>query len=56
MDRMVARLNIEHYRKLLAQEIGETKRQTILRLLAEEEAKLASISNPHQKPEQRVEA
>jgi hypothetical protein len=31
MDRTVAHLNFEHYRKLLAQEIDETKRQTILR-------------------------
>lgn len=41
MDRAVARLNIEHYRRLLARETDETRRQTILRLLAEEEAKLA---------------
>jgi len=40
MDHTVARLNIEHYRKLLAQEVDETKRQTLLRLLEEEEAKL----------------
>ena len=41
MDRTVARLNIEHYRRLLAKEPDEAKRQVILRLLAEEEAKLA---------------
>ncbi len=41
MDRTVARLNIEHYRKLLAGSLDETQRQTILRLLAEEEAKVA---------------
>ena len=35
-DRTVAHLNIEHYRKLLTQEMDETKRQTILRLLAED--------------------
>jgi hypothetical protein len=36
--------------KLLAQEMDGTKRQTILRLLAEEEAKLASLTNtPRQK-------
>jgi hypothetical protein len=45
MDRTVARLNIEHYRKLLAKETDEAKRQTVLRLLAEEESKLAST--PH---------
>jgi len=41
MDRAVAHLNIEHYRRLLAEETDEARRQTILRLLAEEEAKLA---------------
>ena len=35
MDRTVARLNIEHYRKLLAEEMDDAKRRTILRLLAE---------------------
>ena len=42
MDRSVARLNIEHYRRLLAKEADEARRQTILRLLAEEEAKLVT--------------
>jgi hypothetical protein len=41
MDRSVARLNIEHYRRLLANETDEARRQTLSRLLAEEEAKLA---------------
>lgn len=41
MDRTIARLNIEHYRRLLAKEADETRRQTLLRLLAEEEAKIA---------------
>jgi hypothetical protein len=41
MDRTVARLNIEHYRRLLARETDDLRRQTIQRLLAEEEAKLA---------------
>jgi hypothetical protein len=49
VDRVVARLNIEHYRRLLAQETDETRRQTILRLLAEEEAKLADPSAPKKK-------
>jgi hypothetical protein len=40
MDRTVADLNIEHFRKLLASETDPVKRQTIERLLAEEEAKL----------------
>lgn len=49
-DKKVAQLNIDHYRKLSATESDETKRQTILRLLAEEEAKLASkVGNRTQK-------
>jgi len=49
MDRAVARLNIEHYRKLLANETDETRRQMLMRLLAEEEAKLASMDHPAKK-------
>jgi hypothetical protein len=49
MDRAVARLNIEHYRRLLATETDETKRQTIIRLLAEEKAKLAALDDPPEK-------
>jgi hypothetical protein len=45
MDRTVARLNIEYLRKRLANEPDETKRQMILRLLAEEEAKLAALNS-----------
>jgi hypothetical protein len=42
MDRTLARLNIEHFQKLLAKETDETKRHTLLSLLAEEKAKLAA--------------
>jgi hypothetical protein len=42
MDRTVARLNIEYFQKLLATEKDETKRRTILILLAEEKTKLAA--------------
>lgn len=41
MDRTVAHLNIEHYRRLLEKETDEARRQMLMRLLAEEEAKLA---------------
>ena len=41
MDRSVARLNIEHYRHLLAGETDDMRRQLLLRLLTEEETKLA---------------
>jgi hypothetical protein len=53
MDRTVARLNIEHYRKLLAHETDESKRQTLLRLLEEEQAKLSAPDNPGQKRRRR---
>ncbi len=43
VDRTIARLNIEHYRKLLANETDKTRRFTLQRLLAEEEAKLAVL-------------
>jgi len=52
MDRSVARFNIEHYRRLLAQETDEARRQTIHRLLAEEEAKLSDRTNPEKPPRQ----
>jgi hypothetical protein len=45
VDRTVADLNIEHYRKLLTAETDPVKRQTIERLLAEEEAKFSQIRN-----------
>jgi hypothetical protein len=41
MDRTVAHLNIQHYRRLLTEEKDESKRKTLRKLLAEEEAKLA---------------
>ena len=49
MDRSVARLNIEHYRRLLANETDEARRQTLTRLLTEEEAKLAGQAPPEKK-------
>ncbi len=49
MDRSVARLNIEHYKRLLARETDEQRRQVLLRLLAEEEAKIADCKPPERK-------
>lgn len=46
MDKGIAKLNIEHFRDKLATERNETKRQTLLRLLAEEDAKLAALEDP----------
>jgi hypothetical protein len=45
MDNMVVGLNIEHLRKQLATETDQTKRQTMERILDEEEAKLAALLN-----------
>jgi hypothetical protein len=39
MEKFIHRQNLEHYRKLLAETTDEVKRQTIRKLLAEEEAK-----------------
>ncbi|HEY7300160.1 MAG TPA: hypothetical protein VH684_19880 [Xanthobacteraceae bacterium] len=39
--RRIVELNIERYRELLKSETDSSKRRTIARLLAEEEAKLA---------------
>lgn len=43
MDETIAKLNIEHYKWLLASETAATKRKSIACLLADEEAKLAKI-------------
>lgn len=41
MDRSIARLNIEHYKRLLGEETDAARRKVLFDLLAEEEAKLA---------------
>lgn len=46
VDIKIARLNIEHNRKKLAVEQDEATRQRLMRLLAEEETKLAAFDNP----------
>jgi hypothetical protein len=46
----IARLNIEHYRRLLATETDPAKRVMIEKLLAEEEAKLRALE-ADQKPD-----
>ena len=38
-DEFVHRKNLEHYRKLLAELKDEAQRQTLMKLLADEEAK-----------------
>ena len=41
---IIAQLNIEHYRRKLATEQVEQRRQQLARLLAEEETKLAALT------------
>lgn len=50
---MIARLNIEHFRRLLAREIDNNRRHTLLQLLAEEEEKLKGAEADPQDHEQR---
>ena len=52
MDRSVARLNVDRYRRLLAAETDEVRRRVLLRLLAEEEAKITD-PRPPEKARQR---
>ena len=54
MDKTVARLNIEHFRRKLNDELDEATRQTLLRLLAEEEAKLARLTNRSTAPKEVI--
>jgi len=46
MQIYVARLNIEHFRQLIAVEIDPKKLNLLRRLLAEEEAKLVRLLAP----------
>jgi len=49
VDKFVARVNIVHFRKQLAEESDEAKRTMLVRLLAEEEAKLAGLATGPQR-------
>jgi hypothetical protein len=49
MERFVRRANINFYLRQLSQVTEQAKREQLLRLLAEEEAKEASL-NPSEKP------
>ena len=50
MQIYVARLNIEHFRKLIAAEFDPKKLDLLRRLLAEEEAKLVRLLAPGATP------
>ena len=53
MDKFVACLYIQDYREKIAAEADEAQRQRLLRLLAEEEAKLA-VFEAREKKEPRL--
>jgi rubrerythrin len=46
MQRFIHRENIKHYRSLLETTTDENERRTILKLLAEEEAKEDAVEHP----------
>lgn len=46
MDATIARLNIEFFRRRLGEERDDLKRAMLKRLLAEQDAKLESLSEP----------
>ena len=54
MEKTVARLNIERFRRKLNDEADETTRQTLLHLLAEEEEKLAQLTNQSLTPKEVI--
>jgi hypothetical protein len=51
---IIARINVEHYRRKLAVEKDERTRQMIVRLLAEEEAKLAPLNDSSAEKKDKV--
>jgi ATP sulfurylase len=59
IDQYIARLNIEHYKKMLETEIDESTRQIVMQLLAEEHANLveaiskAIVREAEKDPEQK---
>jgi hypothetical protein len=55
MDKFIARANISHLREQLVNEHDETRRQTLLRLLAEEQDKLAALENDPPKNKRRAD-
>ncbi|MFC0012678.1 hypothetical protein [Devosia nitrariae] len=48
-DMAVARLNIEHFRKRMAEETDDTRLATLRQLLEEEEEKLAKLEQQQHK-------
>jgi hypothetical protein len=46
MDQFIRRQNVERYRRLLERVTGESHRQTIIKLLAEEQQKQKVAGDP----------
>ena len=53
MDKFVARLNIGHLRKQIAEEKDDAKRKILLQILATEESNLARLLDEARKDEKR---
>ena len=51
---MIARLNIAHYKVKMVTEQDEAKRKILLRLLAEEQAKLAALEDPPKRKRREI--
>lgn len=49
IDREIARLNIKHFRRVLTQEMDSATRQAVLRVLVEEQEKLAKSDKPYRR-------
>ena len=47
MERYIHERNLEHYRKVLSETTNPTKRQTVLKLLADEQATQVSIETKY---------
>ena len=54
MDKMIAHLNVSHYKMKLVTEQDEAKWQILLRLLTEEEAKLAALEDPPKRKRREI--
>jgi len=48
MNPAIARLNVAHYKRLLVKETDEKRREMLLRLIAEEEARIGSDGDKEQ--------
>jgi hypothetical protein len=52
MDRYIHEQNLAHYRRVLSETHDQTKRQTVLKLLAEEQANARLLTETKYQPSQ----